>query len=895
MTMRLAIRNALRVYDYLFVAKTDEVRVRSILHCVFLALGMVVIFSFAFWSHLFKPFPILNDGHMVYSFEQAINRVYFGKNELYKGPNDSIARQLVTIPDKIISHKLTDLPASVDKSPDEYRKFLRPFLNNENGLTYQHELLVRLFPRITVGEFGIALNLSRFLCLAIFSFALLRLNFSVVMAGSSLLGGMVVIDMVNQTHAYSLYPNLIAILLLLIGISALSLKAVSRALRLQLLIPCSIAIGCLGAITWNFRSSYFPIAIGIFALFVIYVALEAVRTRNGSRRHNWRLLCATCLGLSGGAFVAQTIFISSLPTTGTNYQYHVIWHPMVLGLAVPESQFAKERGIAWNDANGQVLARQIDPEAIYLGPTYERALMKYYFRLWQLHPDDMLSIYANKLKVAGMGAVAAGSGYFSPSFSGYNEFRTVVKALVSPFRAAPDGRYLLATSLTIFLIGLFSTRYISNRPMSFLVTAVALSGFLVFLEHAIILPAFNVSHFSFLLFWFLFAALIIYQVLFNLISLGLHSLLTPGSAIAADQTHPVVADKQDLVVGGTVSPKKSQEDKCPTREYQLFPDVRQAKTLVSIVTPVFNEQGVIVAFHERLCKVIGELENTWDFEIIFVDDGSHDQSLEIMRNLVSENPRLRVVELRRNYGQTAALQAGIDMASGDIVITMDSDLQHFPEEIPDFLSKLSEGYDIVCGWRAARAEGIIRRWPSRIANLLIHWITGLSLHDFGTTFRAYRGELVKDIRLYGEFHRFVPVMGHILGARIAEIPIMNIERPEGKSNYGIGRTFGVFLDLIVVYFFVRHMDRPMRFFGKLGAAMSLIGLGVLGALFIYAYTYNVQAVKDRIGWFMISIVFLLGGLQALCTGILAEILIRVRYEQGNDRVYNIRNEYSQSR
>jgi glycosyltransferase involved in cell wall biosynthesis len=316
--------------------------------------------------------------------------------------------------------------------------------------------------------------------------------------------------------------------------------------------------------------------------------------------------------------------------------------------------------------------------------------------------------------------------------------------------------------------------------------------------------------------------------------------------------------------------------------------------LVSVIAPVYNEEGVIGAFHERISKVIGDLERAWDFEIILVNDGSRDRSLEIMCNLAKSDPRLRVIELRRNYGQTAALQAGLDIARGDVFITLDSDLQHFPEEIPAFLDKLEEGYDIVCGWRAARAESVIRRWPSMIANLIIHRITGLTLHDFGTTFRAYRAEVAKDIRLYGEFHRFIPVMGHILGGRIVEIPIKNIERPEGKSNYGIGRTVGVFLDLILVYFFVRHMDKPMRFFGKMAGIMSAVGLLILGVLIAYAFMYKVQAVRERFGWFMIAIVLLLGALQAVCTGILAEVLIRVRYEQGNNRVYKVRKEHSLS-
>jgi glycosyltransferase involved in cell wall biosynthesis len=321
-------------------------------------------------------------------------------------------------------------------------------------------------------------------------------------------------------------------------------------------------------------------------------------------------------------------------------------------------------------------------------------------------------------------------------------------------------------------------------------------------------------------------------------------------------------------------------------------DQQRKRSLVSVIAPVYNEDAVIQEFHKRLQNVISDLEQKWDFEIILVNDGSRDRSLKIMQDLVTTDSHLRIIDLRRNYGQTAALQCGIDEALGDIIITMDSDLQHFPEEIPIFLKKLCEGYDIVCGWRADRAEGIIRRWPSKVANKFIHWITGLQLHDFGTTFRAYRADIAKEIRIYGEFHRFVPVMGHILGARICELPIKNIERPKGTSNYGVGRTFGVFLDLLLVYFFVHHMDRPMRFFGKVGMFMAGVGLSIISVLFVYSIIYDLAMIKERLGWFMIAIVHLVGALQAFFSGILAEILIRIRYEQDDSRVYKIRGKYT---
>jgi len=319
---------------------------------------------------------------------------------------------------------------------------------------------------------------------------------------------------------------------------------------------------------------------------------------------------------------------------------------------------------------------------------------------------------------------------------------------------------------------------------------------------------------------------------------------------------------------------------------------RAARPLVSIVAPVYNEEGVIADFIKRLASAIQPLEDRYRFEFVLINDGSRDQSLEVLKKIALTEPRLRVIELRRNYGQTPALQAGLDAARGEVLITMDSDLQHFPEEIPDFLKKLNEGYDVVCGWRHQRQEGLLRRWPSRVANRMMNYISGLSIHDFGTTYRAYRADVTRDLRLYGEFHRYIPVMAALLGAKITEIPIQNIERPKGKSNYGIGRTFGVFLDLILLYFFVHYMDRPMRAFGKLSFLSFLAGSGIIGVLLISAWVENYAAVRERSGWFLMALVLLLSSLQFLLAGILGEILIRIHYAQGDRRVYQVRHEWS---
>ena len=190
----------------------------------------------------------------------------------------------------------------------------------------------------------------------------------------------------------------------------------------------------------------------------------------------------------------------------------------------------------------------------------------------------------------------------------------------------------------------------------------------------------------------------------------------------------------------------------------------------------------------------------------------------------TRSSRLRLIELRRNFGTTAALQAGLnEAATGDIIVSMDSDLQHFPEDLPVLLAKLEEGYDLVCGWRHQRKENTLRRWPSRMANAVIRRITGTPIHDFGTTYRAYRADLVRHMKLLGEQHRFVPALAHMVGARVAEVPIQNIVRPAGASNYGIGRTLGVALDILYLYFIKRYLDRPLRAFGKLAFAFFAVG------------------------------------------------------------------------
>jgi glycosyltransferase involved in cell wall biosynthesis len=322
---------------------------------------------------------------------------------------------------------------------------------------------------------------------------------------------------------------------------------------------------------------------------------------------------------------------------------------------------------------------------------------------------------------------------------------------------------------------------------------------------------------------------------------------------------------------------------------------QQTPPLVSIVVPFFNEETSLPILLGRIQTTTDPLRSRYEFEFIFIDDGSLDNSLSIAKDLVKGESRLKVVELRRNYGQTSALQAAFDTANGEIIISMDADLQHFPEEIPKFVGSIEAGNDVVCGWRHDRQESILRRLPSRVANLFIRRVSGLTIHDIGTTYRAYRREIVRDIQLLGESHRFVPVFAAVVGARIAEVPIENIERPHGKSNYGLARTLNVLIDLVFLFFFVKYLDRPLRIFGKIALAMFAAGLVIEGALLVKWAITATPVVRDHSGWFILGGALITSALQVVLFGVLSEMLARLYYTGLGKTHYKIRNVWTGAR
>lgn len=307
----------------------------------------------------------------------------------------------------------------------------------------------------------------------------------------------------------------------------------------------------------------------------------------------------------------------------------------------------------------------------------------------------------------------------------------------------------------------------------------------------------------------------------------------------------------------------------------------------SIVVPFHNEEENVTALYARLKQIMEQVGES--FELVLVDDGSSDRTYKLLEEIAAVDSRVLVVKLRRNFGQTSALAAGFDHASGEFILSMDGDLQHDPNEIPNFLEKLEEGYDVVSGWRKERIDNfVLRRFPSRCANWLMAKLSGVDIHDFGTTFKAYRREVIQNIPLYGEMHRFIPALASWYGASICEIPIKNVMRQKGKSHYGIGRTFRVFFDLLTIRFLLKYMSRPLHFFGTFGALGIMAGSIVSTILLAMKILHPHQNVMDDHGpMFVIAGVLIVAGIQLLAIGLLGELQVRHYYTNQQRTPYAI--------
>ncbi|RIK31426.1 MAG: glycosyltransferase [Anaerolineae bacterium] len=307
---------------------------------------------------------------------------------------------------------------------------------------------------------------------------------------------------------------------------------------------------------------------------------------------------------------------------------------------------------------------------------------------------------------------------------------------------------------------------------------------------------------------------------------------------------------------------------------------------ISLVIPVYNEEASLAPLHEAIHRALDPLGKSW--EVIFVDDGSSDGSLNTLKTLAEKDPQyVRWIAFRRNFGQTAAISAGIDYAQGETIVLMDADLQNDPADIPRLLAKLDEGYDLVSGWRKDRKDNrLTRTIPSNIANGLISAVTGVHLHDYGCTLKAYHRDVLAGFRLYGEMHRFIPVFAHSVGARIAEIPVSHHPRKFGRTNYGLDRTLKVILDLFTVKFLLEYSHKPIRLFGGAGLALMFLGSADLAYIFIRRLFFRVPASTSPL--LLVGVMFLIMGFQSILMGLIAELLARTYHESQAKPTYTVR-------
>ena len=310
----------------------------------------------------------------------------------------------------------------------------------------------------------------------------------------------------------------------------------------------------------------------------------------------------------------------------------------------------------------------------------------------------------------------------------------------------------------------------------------------------------------------------------------------------------------------------------------------KVNNLISIVVPVYNESESIKLLINEIFYVMDS--HKLQFELIIVNDGSVDNTINVLENLSKKIKQLIVINLRKNYGQTAALAAGFDNLNGEIIVTLDGDLQNDPSDIPKLITKLNEGYDLICGWRFQRKDKLLnRRIPSKIANRLIGNVTGIHLHDYGCSLKAFKREIVDDIKLYGELHRFLPVLANIEGAKIKEIKVNHRSRKYGHSKYGIDRTFRVLMDLLTVWFMNKFLTRPMYVFGFIGI------ISIISSFIISSYLIVLKFFGENIGsrpLLIFALILGIAGVQLFSFGLLGELLMRTYHESQNRPIYRVR-------
>ena len=326
-------------------------------------------------------------------------------------------------------------------------------------------------------------------------------------------------------------------------------------------------------------------------------------------------------------------------------------------------------------------------------------------------------------------------------------------------------------------------------------------------------------------------------------------------------------------------------DKVTNNKLKVKNKKNNDKVDISVVIPIYNEEGNILPLFNDLQSVLEKSDRK--YEVILIDDGSRDKTFENLLKVHKKNKKFKIIKLRRNFGQTQAMKAGFEYASGEIIITMDADLQNDPEDIPKILEKMEEGYDIVSGWRKNRKDKMVtRRVPSIIANKIISGLFGVKLHDFGCTLKAYRKEVIENIELYGEMHRYIPALASWMGIKVAEIPVNHRQRQSGKAKYGISRTIRVILDIITIKFLLTYSKKPMQIFGLIGVVAALIGAIITIWLIVQRVFFD-QPLSTR-PLFILSISMIFIGAQLITMGLLGEVMMRTYHEGAGKPTYVIK-------
>lgn len=312
------------------------------------------------------------------------------------------------------------------------------------------------------------------------------------------------------------------------------------------------------------------------------------------------------------------------------------------------------------------------------------------------------------------------------------------------------------------------------------------------------------------------------------------------------------------------------------------------RKMLSVIIPAYNEEENVKTIYLQLIKVLNKLK--YIYEIIFIDDGSKDRTLQILKQLAKNDKKLKIISFNRNFGQSAAISAGFQCAKGNIIVTMDADLQNDPADIPKLLNKLGEGYDVVCGWRKKRNDPFVKKkLPSMISNFITSKLTGLKIHDFGCTFRVYKKQVVKDIGIYGEMHRYIPALALFEGYSVGEIEVKHNPRLRGETKYGISRIFKGLSDLITMSFIEKYGMRPGHFFTPIGIVSFIIGSLILTYLVAISLIYRVSIIRPAL---YVSMVLILGGIQFVIFGILSEMLTKIRYEIKHEKFYKVRGTFN---